>query len=415
MTSKQGASAFAPGELDPTFGVDGVVQIPNGSGSLRCMIEDEQGSIVHGLWVSNEIWLYRILADGSADLQFGEEGVTKWGFAPGSLSVPVQLLLQADGKYVLIGSLRNSLSDEQSRVAVTRFNSNGTPDLVFGNKILPLPAEGNVFTEFPSHGCLQGDGKILVAAPYTLVDQQQIVYRGTRLHRLLANGESDLEFGGGRGFIEVRLNGQDTTIASVVIARDGKILVGGTLDRIRDGVSDRKQSIARFTPMGALDQAFGCHGYWEEEGYNSTGRIILDDQERIIVVGTESAENGNYYVCISRLTVDGEFDKAFNSGSRLSVDIPVDFPGYYVTCSSVALQASGKIIAAGHAGANTQSYWLRVQTSGVLDPGFGVQGVRVYEPSKLMGGVLVQRNTQRIVAGIDSATHPIPEILGILS
>ncbi|CAI8770124.1 Delta-60 repeat protein [Pseudomonas sp. IT-347P] len=399
-----------PGDLDPSFGVEGVVQIPSGSGTIRCMVEDEQGAIVHGVWVRDEIWLYRIFADGSADPGFGEEGVTKWGFAPRKVSVPVQLLIQADGKYVLIGSLRNVMDDRQSQVALTRFNSNGTPDLVFGNKVLPLPAEDHVLTELPSYGCLQPDGKILVAAPYMRLDQEgNVIYKGARLYRLQTNGEQDLEFGGGQGFIELRFNGQNTAIKSIENGQDGKILVAGTLE-----ISGSRQSIARFTSLGALDETFGRQGYWQAKDSTFMGRIILDDEQRIIVVGTEGAGAGEYHACISRLTADGEFDKTFNNGSSLLVDIPVSMPREFVTCSSVAVQADGKIIAAGYAGLALQSYWLRVQPSGVLDPGFGEQGIRVHEPAHVLGGALVQRNAQRILVALDSAELK-PKILGILS
>nr|WP_315446559.1 hypothetical protein [uncultured Pseudomonas sp.] len=417
MASQENAlSVGNPGDLDPAFGVEGVVQVPAGSGTLRCMVEDQQGSIVHGLWVGNEVWLYRIFADGSSDRDFATDGVAKWGFAPGKFSVPVQLLLQADGKYVLIGVVRNDWGDQQPHVAITRFNSNGTPDLVFGNKVLPLPADGNVFTAFPSFGCLQDDGKILVAAPYTLLDQQgSLFYRGSRLHRLQVNGEVDPGFGGGRGFIDVQFSGQDTTVESVGVSPGGRILVAGTVDRPLDNMSHQKQSVARFMPSGALDRTFGRQGYWEQEGYNSTGRMILDDEERVIVVGREMAQSGNYYVCVSRLTADGEFDSAFNNGSRLLLDIPADIPGNYVNCSSVALQSDGKIIAAGHAGLNARSYWLRIQANGEVDSGFGHQGIHLYEPSHLKGGVLVQKDSQRVLAAIDSSAYPIPRIVGIQS
>ncbi|MHB2242873.1 hypothetical protein [Pseudomonas monsensis] len=416
MNSQDGASSVNnAGDLDPTFGVDGVVNVPIASGTLRCMVEDNQGSIVHGLWVGNEMWFYRIFANGSQDLQFGSDGVTRWEFAPGKLSVPVQLLQQTDGKYVVIGALRDDRFDQRPKVAITRFNSNGTPDLVFGNKILPLPAQSNLFTEFPSYGCLQADGKILVAASYTLVDgQDQLVLRSSRLHRLQANGEADLEFGGGRGFVEVLMNGQNTEVKSVVVTRDGKIVVGGTTERVRVGSYDRKQSVARFLSNGALDDTFGRNGYWEADGNNVMGRVIFLE-DKLIVVGYEVVKPSGYRVCVSRLTADGEFDPTFNNGIRLLTDVPMDVPGYTLICNAVALQADGKIIAAGYAGFAARAYWLRIQTNGQLDPDFGDQGLHVHEPSNLMGGVLVQTTTGRILAAIDSAVAPAPRILGILA
>ncbi|WP_415756519.1 hypothetical protein [Pseudomonas sp. LT1P18] len=402
-----------PGELDPAFGVGGVVNAPSGSGSIRCIVEDVQGAIVYAVWVSNECWLYRVFSDGAPDHQFGLGGVTKWAFAPGMVSAPVQLIRQPDGKFLLIGAVRAVDDVEKPRVAIARFNTNGSPDLIFGNRILPFPTTGKFYTLFPTDGCLQADGKILIAAPYTMLDSNDnIVYEATVLHRLQDNGEADLEFGGGRGFIDVRLNGQDTKGESVAIMSGERILLGGTVQRIDSDGIHRKQSIARFLPNGALDPAFGTSGYWEAEGDNVMGKLIVHE-DLIICVGYEGPKS--FLACLSRLTPNGSFDPTFNNGSRLLVDIKADVPGLHVTCTSVALQSDGKIVAAGHAGRNAQSYWLRVGSRGELDPVFGDHGVFIYEPSKHMGGLIVQGDSQRIVTGIDSATAPKPKMLGILS
>lgn len=394
-----------PGDLDPEFSI---INIPGGS--VRGIVEDDQGAFVYVVWVSGECWLYRAFSDGSPDLQFGVNGVAKWAFAPGMESIPVQLIRQADGKFLLIGAVRTEFA--KPRTAITRFNNRGSPDLIFGTKIFPFPTEGNFVTDFPS-GYLQADGKILVAAAYAMLDDGSTVYKAAVLHRLHANGETDFGFGGGRGFIEVRFNGQDSKVESVAVLKDGSILVGGTLERTRDGIVAPKMSIARFFPNGTLDQAFGVFGYWEAEGTNGMGQMIVHE-DSIICVGYEGIGNG-LYAAISRLTSDGVLDPAFNNGKALLIDIPADIPRFFVYFDSVVVQSDGNIVGAGRAGNETTAFWLRVQGNGVLDFTFGNQGVVNYHQPSVLRGLIVQNGGQRIIAALDPRMTSSPQIVGIES
>jgi uncharacterized delta-60 repeat protein len=401
-----------PGDLDPMFGENGVVELLPGTATIRAMVEDKLGGIVYALWVQNEIWLSRVFVDGRPDLGFGQGGVTKWSFVPGLVSAPTQLILQDDGKILLIGAVRSHAVIGPSQIALTRFHSNGGPDLIFGNKILPFPSVGKITTDFP-RGCLHNDGRILVAASYSLRDNQnQTIYEEIILHQLQANGDADLTFGGGRGFIEVRFNGHNSTFESVAVTKEGKILIAGTSDRLVGNSTNKKQAVTRLLSSGATDRTFGVYGCWEAEGVNQSGAMTLHG-DNIVVVGFEIT--GPFKACISQLTADGVYDPEFNGGKRLLIDIPADQPGWFVWCHYVALQGDGKIVAAGYAGDVTQSFLLRVHTNGEVDSGFADEGVRMLEPSSLWGGLLVQKQNQRIVVGLDSANYGEAKLVGVVS
>lgn len=405
-------AALNPGDLDPTFGENGVVELLPSTATIRAMVEDKLGGIVYALWVQNEIWLSRVFVDGSPDLGFGQGGVTKWGFVSSMVSIPTQLIVQDDGKILLIGAVRSNAVDGTSQIALSRFNSNGSPDLMFGNKILPFPSVGKIATDFP-RGCLHNDGRILVAASYSLRDNQnERIYKEIKLHQLQANGDTDTTFGGGRGFIEVRFNGHDSTFESVAVTKEGKILIAGTSDRFIGTKTNNKQAVSRLLPSGALDRTFGVYGCWEAEGRNQSGAMTLHG-DKIVVVGFEIPTPSK--ACISQLTADGVYDPAFNGGKRLLIHIPADEPGLFVWCHFVALQADGKILAAGYAGDEKQSFLLRVHTNGEVDSGFADEGVRMLEPSSLWGGLLVQKQNQRIVVGLDSANVREPKLVGVVS
>jgi uncharacterized delta-60 repeat protein len=410
--------AVNPGDLDPEFGGDGIVDVPD-RGSIRGVAEDRQGRFVYVLWNydkdenENECWLYRCLADGSRDLQFGKDGVTKWAFKNGMDSLPNQLICQADGKILLIGAVRTHV--EKPLAAITRFNADGSPDLVFGNIIFPLP-EGNVSSDFPT-GCLQADGKILLAAPYSMLDSGLPVHEAILLRRLHANGEVDLAFGGGRGFIEVQFKGQHSLHPTPAVLSDGRILVGGTVRRFREGKSFSRMAIACFLPNGAIDQAFGVDGYWEAEteaeDYNAMTSMIVHN-DRIICVGYAGIDIG-FVAAMNRVTADGVLDPTFNKGETLLIDIPADRPRYGVSFNSVAVQSDGNIVGAGFAGVNSHAYWLRVLDSGVLDVDFGNQGIVRYGQETLSWDLIVQSASQRIIAAIDQVGGRNPQIFGIQS
>lgn len=412
MNSQNGtASVTGSGDLDTTFGENGIVNVPPGSATVRCMVEDDQGGIIHALRVGDDIWVYRVFSDGRPDPQFGDSGVTKWAFVAGHISVPVQLILQNDGKFLLVGATQANSDFDHWQIAIAQFNGNGSPSLMFGNKILPLPAGSRIATNLP-RACLQPDGKILVANSYSLIDEQhRLIFEEILLYRLNAKGETDPTLGGGRGVIAVRFNGQDSKCEGVASTRDGKILVSGTTSRWLGTRVEKKQAVAQFGSSGALDSAFARNGCWEADG-RSQHALMMVHGDKIIIVGIDEETLGTK-ATIGRLKENGEFDPAFNNGKRLIVEIPADEPGYGVWCHAVALQSDEAIVVAGEAGRVDHSFWLRVNKDGTLDLKFADKGIRIFEPSSYVGDLLVQKNNQRIVLALDSANVPRPKLVGI--
>jgi hypothetical protein len=142
-----------PGELDPSFGNEGRFTLPGNTFSIRAIIADGQGAYIIAAWDRRQCALFRMFADGTQDLQFGRDGVSRWDFAPNAVSRPTQLILLPDGKIMLIGVVEHVPFRRQT--AFARFNVGGTPDLTFGNKFLPVADYKD------SSAALQADGKIL--------------------------------------------------------------------------------------------------------------------------------------------------------------------------------------------------------------------------------------------------------------
>jgi uncharacterized delta-60 repeat protein len=341
-----------PGDVDISFANLGHLEPSSYHGRTYTIVCSESGALTHASEINGRFFIERHLVNGDKDPQFNP---MTWVFESGDESTPNRLLLQpdpnapqADPKIVLIGE---SFKDGVVRPAITRLLPNGSPDLIFGRRILPQPEDsqaGMNLRRQMSDGCLQSDGKILVAAVYVIANTYQQV---TRLYRLEINGELDLGFGQGKGFIEICFREKPSWACAVQMQSSGKIIVaGGTTD-------DKKEiTLARYTPQGDLDDTFGTDGfahvdisnYAEETGRVISGhqktrtlqRLVVQSDDKLVFVGhTANEEQG----VLMRLKADGSVDPQFNDG----VPVFTDPESLTLGWSTVAIQPDGKIVAAG--------------------------------------------------------------------
>lgn len=397
MTIQSNSALVAgPGELDPLFGEQGVLDIPSGTGSIRAIVADGQGAYLVAVWSSRQCCLYRIFQDGALDPQYGQSGVSKLSFVPGVDSLPTELIMQPDGKVILLGQVGDDPGKRQA--AIARFNVGGSPDLVFGTRVL-----SDIDMSLTA-GCLQTDGKILVLVNRlnSSTTEQELV-----LHRFMPTGDPDGAFGG-QGFVIIHFNDEQSDGKSVAVTDDAKILVGGTVTR------DTKttKAVGRFHSTGALDSSFGRAGYWESASGLAMGEMIVDG-ESIICVGNRQV-NGSSVAAVSRVTADGVTDPAFNDGKAATVDIPTDLPGFSVSCRSVAVQSDKSIVFAGEAGAYKKAYVGRFLADGTIDSSFGAQGLFQREEDSLVFDVCIQLDGQHLLVASDLGnTDRLPQVLGI--
>lgn len=413
MTAQAKKTPKKAGELDESFAEKGLINIPGEShGSTRCVVETRQGKLVYVVYQGRACWLRRAMADGSDDPGFGQqEGVTKWQFEVNTDARPTQLLAQADGKLLLIGSTGSD--PFMRRVAVTRFNENGTPDLIFGTKILPFPVDPvppeHALTTPAPVGCISADGQLLLASGYLLSPFDGSFREEVGLlHRFDASGEPDLDF----GTRKVQFNGENSTIQSVDILSDNRIVVFGSLDRPDQGQSNPRSALACYTPKGELDRTFATHGYWEAGDSSRQGQMQVYEDK--VIFSSSSTINGVDNLVVNRLLADGSVDLSFNGGVAVLIDlkVPSVFP------MSIAVQSDRKIVVAGITFDGQQVlFWLRISEAGVVDEGFADQGVSRYAEGYLSDGI-VQRESGRIIFAADLGPYlgeKHPKVIGVQS
>jgi uncharacterized delta-60 repeat protein len=296
----------------------------------------------------------RINADGSLDPTFN----------PGTgANGPVEsFALQPDGK-ILIGGYFTSYNGN-ARNYIARLNADGSLDATFN--------PGTGASSLVESIVLQPDGKILIGGWFTS-------YNGTarnRIARLNADGSLDATFNPGTG--------ASSTVNSIALQPDGKILIGGSFTSFNGMSRDR---IARLNADGSLDATFNPGTGASNPVYS----FALQPDGKILIGGFFTSYNGTSRGRIARLNPDGSLDATFNPGTGANGDV-----------RSIALQPDGKIFVAGSFLAfngTSINNIARLKTTGQLDPFFhplagfnGSIGVIVQQPDGkiLVGGAFTQ-------------------------
>lgn len=218
----------------------------------------------------------------------------------------------------------------------------------------------------------------------------------TRLTRLLANGDTDINFGIS-GFTEPIL------IEPSHAARqtDGKIIVFGTTST----AYTRAFTLVRFATDGFVDSSFGENGivttfFGEVE---SAGSLAIQDDGKIVVVGgtrvTNSVESD---FAVARFNVDGNLDITFDGDGKLTTD----FLQSDDVARTVAIQNDGKIVVAGTVFNDEEPVFVgfavaRYNANGSLDISFDGDGklTTEFENNGAFATSLVIQNDNKIVVG----------------
>jgi uncharacterized delta-60 repeat protein len=294
---------------------------------------------------------------GTLDPSFGTGGRVTTFFGGDGLNGDdgYSIVVQTDGKLVVAGITTNL--DDTTDFGLARYNSNGTLDGTFGTG-------GKAKTTFADFDgvralALQSDGKI-VAAGYTLVN----FLPNFALVRYNSNGTLDATFGVG-GKLITQLGGP-AQVFGVAIQSDGKIVAAGFAHI--NGNFDF--ALVRYNSNGTLDTTFGTGGKKTTAfGVPSIAQgnsVTIQRDGKIVVAGLTVVNNlANF--ALARYNSNGTLDTTFGSGGKAVTDFGADDRAF-----SVALQADGKIVAAGMTGADFAL--ARYNANGTLDLTFGSDG-----------------------------------------
>ncbi len=368
------------GALDTTFATGGKISQDFGSpDQANAVAVQPDGKIVvagNAAFGSYDMIsvLARYNADGTLDRTFGRDGkVTSFDYDYGLTSVNA-IAIQPDGKIIIAGD----------GFALARYNADGTPDTTFGTldtSYMP-PRHSPITTNFGAGTtniysiALQSDGKIVaVGSAVTRVSTNGSNISDFAIARYDTNGKLDTSFDtDGKATTDIAT--QFTSIAdsalSVAIQSDGKIVVGGFA--FMGSSNSRDMTLVRYNADGSLDTTFDGDGKATTNfgGTDYANSIAIQPDGKIISGGeTCSTTTGNCFVALSRYNTNGTPDSTFSGTGQVATTTGFDDGAY-----TIALQRSGKIIAAGYSFVDGGYGFgiLRYNTDGTLDSSFGTNG-----------------------------------------
>ena len=154
-------------------------------------------------------------------------------------------------------------------------------------------------------------------------------------------GELDTGFGGD-GKVITSFARRASVATAVAIQADGKIVASG-----ESGGADSRFALARYNPDGSLDGTFGGDGRVRTHLTrlrDAVNAVAIQSDGRIVAAGQSGGVDATFVLV--RYNADGTLDSTFGGDGSVTTD----FTDGVDAANAVAIQADGKIVAAGQSG-----------------------------------------------------------------
>lgn len=390
LTSFATAAVAASGELDPTFGDGGIARTSFGGSAESALARQPDGKLVVAGAVgatpdATAIGVARFDTSGVLDPTFngtGQVTTAVGAFHDGA----VQVLIQPDGKIVVVGTTATVADGSDADIVVVRYNDDGTLDGGFGSGGI-VTTDLGVGTDFAFAGALQGDGKILVVggAASTSTPSDEFVIRYT------STGAIDLGFGTA-GVVTLDFGGRNDEARAVLVQPDGKIVVAGTSFNGPLFLDGGVATLTRLDGTGTPDPTFGSGGsvVFAPQPINVFSALVRQTDGKLVALGATGS--GALAFRLFRFDDAGSADGAF-------VGDAIPFFITNVNPDSLGLAPDGKFVVAGFF---TPGFHVaRLKDDGTLDDSFAIGGsttVNAGVPS-VAQSVVVEPSLDVVVAG----------------
>ncbi|MBL0341845.1 MAG: T9SS type A sorting domain-containing protein [Bacteroidetes bacterium] len=323
------------GDLDTSFNGTGMLIDTVGpmNSEARAVVIQPDGKIIAAGYSGSSMYsvfaLSRYLINGAVDTSFGINGEVVVDLFSYDSQIR-SLALQPDGKVIVAGFV--AWPSSSWYFALARFNPNGTLDSTFGTNGAVTTIVGPEIAVISSIA-LQTDGKI-VAVGHRSTNSS--IYNDFVLARYNTNGMLDSTFNNTGLLIFYRAGvNHNSTLASVAIQTDGKIVAAGGADGI---------AVIRCNTDGTLDSTFNSSGtFYSSADTMYANSLVIQPDGKLLVAGWSWFNYPNYCFVLARLDSSGQLDNTFGvNGITLT-----DFGNGNDYANAIALQQDGKIVAAG--------------------------------------------------------------------
>ncbi len=364
-TSRNGIARLnQDGSLDATFnpgaGADStvfdVVVQPDGKILL--------GGSFYGVNSVGSYSVARLNENGSADSSFTSPFAPSFlvSNAPSSPITVYSLALQADGK-IIIGTNLFLMpgGSTASAKSIARLNPDGT----FDSSFIADSISSSVLKVV-----VQPDGKILIGGLFSNVGG----IRRNFIARLNGSGALDPSFNPGTG--------ANSSVYSIFLKADGKILIGGAFSTFNAVPRNR---VVLLNTDGSLDETFVSSG----DLFGTIQSVVALANGKVLAVGSLQLLTGASRDSIVMFNADGSFDTNANFSTTARGAV-----------RAIAVQPDGKIIIGGtfgRVGGVYRNHLARLNADGSVDQSFGLTAAA---SGGQVNSIVLQPDGKILVAGL---------------
>lgn len=388
----------APGDLDPSFGVQGrrIKTVPNSQPqnghdffSADIVIQPDGKTLIAGYAFDSNLGDSMVIAryntNGTLDSGFANGGIFR--YEHGNIYSTDKLYgiaLQPDGKIVAAG--RVTVGNGNPAFAVIRLNTNGTFDSTFGTGGIVVKDFFSSIDE-ATEVAIQPDGKILVSGWVTQGGVNNGLTYDFTVLRYDTNGNLDPSFGSG-GVVFTDFGGRGDLAQASVLQPDGKLVVAGW---VSVPGSQYDFGLARYNTDGSLDATFDGDGKVVTPVGNNVSELVrgmaLAPGGKIVVTGDlynpsiPGGSGGHSDIIVVRYNPDGSLDQSFDGDGKFVYDSNINDRND--SGEDTVVQPDGKILVAGQSylrqvqqgTSDVDMLLMRINANGGLDNSFGSGGI----------------------------------------
>lgn len=303
----------AQGGFDPGFGDGGSVEIDlpgiNDVFVAIALTGDERVLVLGKSRIGDfeQAHLLRLLADGSVDVTFGENGIFTYADATHAVP-PYDLEVRADGRILVAGTFSEQITASSGNWYIAALSAEGQWDNGFGQSgLAQIDVGGSSYCQRIEE---LSDGSLLLAG-----SKSQFV-----LVKTLSDGSLDQSFGSnGQVFISQQEGPYISDgLIDLLVMPDGNFLCAG--DGVDPPLTWGYGMLASLSPSGALDNDFAGSGLSVLTASGFLGSSVLsiqrDPQGRIIAL---IGSGGSNLSMLARFTSTGQLDTGFGTNGFFAI------------------------------------------------------------------------------------------------